>query len=389
MTELIGKSIGDYQLLELIREDEHTLQIKAFQPGEDRYVNFTTLKPHVANDSLFVQQFLNAAQIASGITHANILPVYDYGQHEGVVYRVSPLVGLGSVQNNLGRFYDLQSAKMLISQITDGLAYIYAQGHIHGNLRSSTIFLNPELRPMLTGFGITHPPGHVGNPFLSPEQIQGGVVDQRTDVYALGVLLYELLTGVTPPVGIVVKPSAKRPDLPQAVERVILKAMAQNPDQRFQSPADFNNALQNAVTSPAAVTAVAEPPPATAGVSQSVTVQQSKSTNWVAIILGIILVGVLIGGAILILPRLFGNDEVADLPSEPPIVQPTVPPVEQPPVEQPPIEEPSDPPDDGPGFELPEGLPDFCYSIVGAAGIAVYGIAIVVKKHRRDTYQDD
>jgi len=382
MTDMIGKSIGDYQLLMLIGEDEHTLTIKAFQPAKDRYVNFTMLKPHAAQDGLFVQQFLNAAQIAAGMAHTNVLPVYDFGQREGIVFRISPFAESGSVQANLSRFYDLQNAKLLISQITDGLTYIYARGHIHGNLKSSTIFLNQEYRPMLAGFGITQPSGYAGNPFLSPEQIQGGVVDQRTDVYALGVLLYEVLTGVTPPVGIMVKPSSKRPDLPPTIEQIVLKAMAQNPDQRFQTPVEFRNALQSAVMGPA----VSQPTP-TQGVSQSVTVQQTKGTNWAAIILGVILIAVLIGGTFLIVPRLFGEDGSAVVPTEPPVLQPT-----EPPAGQPPEEEPAQPPADAPNrpdLQLPEGLPNFCYSIVGAAGIAVFGITHAAKKHRRELHYND
>jgi serine/threonine-protein kinase len=387
MTDLIGKSIADYQLLELIGEDKHTLQVKAFQPGEDRYVRFTMLKPHAAKDSLFVQQFLNAAQIAAGMVHPHILPVYDYGQHESVVYSVSHLAESGTVNQNLSRFYDLQYANMLIAQISEGLAFIYARGHIHGNLKSTNIFLNPDLRPMLASFGISQPPGDARDPYLSPEQIRGGVVDQRTDVYALGVLLYEILTGITPPVGIVTKPSAKRPDLPPAVDQVVLKAMAQNPDQRFQTPAAFRLALQNALQSPSAETAPAEPTSPPTGVSQSVNVQQARGTNWTAIILGIILVGVLIGGAFLIFSRLSGGDGAAVLPTDPPVVQPTAPPAEQPPGEgpaQPPIDRP-----DRPDLQLPEGLPDFCYSIVGAAGIAVFGITAVAKKHQRKPGYDE
>jgi len=387
MTDQIGKSIGSYQLLELIGEDEHTLQIKAFQPGEERYVNFTMLKPHAVKDGLFVQQFLNAAEIASKLGHPNILPVLDFGQQESTVFRVSPLTESGTVRDHRGWFYDLHNANQLLSQVIDGLAYIYTHGHIHGNLKSSNIYLNADLRPLLAGFGITQPPGHAENPYLSPEQIQGGVIDQRSDVYALGVLLYELLTGVTPPVGIVVKPSSMRQDLPPAVDQVVLKAMAQNPEQRFESPVDFRRALQIGVDHPDAAPAVSEAPPTPApGVSQSVNVQQPpKRTNWTAIILGIVLVGVIIGGAFLILPPLFDDDGDAEVPTEPPVEQPTEPPVEQP--TEPPVEQPPEPTAEEP--EIPGGLPDFCYSIVGAAGLAVFGITAAAKKRQREIFYGD
>ena len=393
MSDLIGRTIGEYQLIELMAEDEQILQIKAFHPGKEQYFNFTMLKPHAAHDSFYRQQFINAAEIAAGTEHTNILPIIDYGQIEEVVYRVSPLTEYGSLRDHRGWFYDLKNANMLFSQIINGLSYIYAHGHIHGNLKSSNIYLKMDHSPMLAGFGITQPPGRAESPYVSPEQIQGGVIDQQADVFALGVLLYEVLTGVTPPVGIVVKPSSMRQDLPQAVDQVVLKAMAHNPEQRFQSPAEFRSALQNIVSQPDAAPAVSEPPPAPApGVSQSVNVQQpQKSTNWVGIILGVVLVGLLIAGAFLVIPPLLEDDKVAEVTEEPPVDQPTAPPVEQPteppPEEQPPGEEPTEDPD-GPSPELPEGLPDFCYSIGFAAGIAVFGITVAAKKHDKNTFQD-
>ncbi|MEA3326942.1 MAG: protein kinase, partial [Chloroflexota bacterium] len=270
----------------------------------------------------------------------------------------------------------------LISQITDGLEYLYARGQIHGNLQSTNVYLDAARHPYLSGFGISQPPGSAQNPYFSPEQIEGGVVDQRTDVYALGVLLYELLTGVTPPVGIVAKPSAIRPDIPEAIDRIVLKALAQNPAQRFQSPAELKNTLQNSVL-PMHAEPVSTPAPAP-GVSQSVNVQQpTKSTNWTAIILVVLLVAVLIGAAFLIIPPLLQDDEVVDvIPTQLPVEQPTEPPAE------PPTELPTEPPDVEPtepdaGFP-PEDLPDFCNSIGFAAGIAAFGIAFTYKKRKRD-----
>ena len=387
MTDLIGKSIGEYQLLELIGEDEHTVQVKAFQPGKNRYVNFTTPKPSAAKNGFFLQQFLNAAEIASKLDHPNVLPVLDYGQQEGIVYRVSPMSESGTISEQRGWFYELQNTNLLLSQIIDGLAHIYTRGHIHGNLKSSNVYLNADLQPMLAGFGIAQPAGWAENPYLSPEQIKGGVIDQRSDVYALGVLLYELLVGVTPPVGILAKPSSMRQDLPQAIDQIVFKAMAQSPDQRFESPAEFRIALQNALKNPTSANTADVPPPTPAGMSQSVNVQQAKSTNWTAIILGVVLIVVLIGGAILVIPRLFGDDGAAVLPDEPPVIQPN-----EPPAEQPPGGEPGDPPANSPNrpdLQLPEGLPEFCYSIVGAAGIAVFGITAFVNKNKRDTYYDE
>ena len=172
----------------------------------------------------------------------------------------------------------------LIGHITSALEYIHTQGYIHGNLKSSNTYLDFQRNPLLSGIGATLTSAAVPDAYVSPEQAQGSIVDKRSDVYALGVLVYELLVGETPPPGMVVSLRSKRPDLSESIERVILKAMAQNPDQRFQSAAEFQNALQIAVQSP--LQAGAFPVTPAPAVSQNVQVSQPKGTNWTAIILG-------------------------------------------------------------------------------------------------------
>jgi serine/threonine-protein kinase len=241
---------------------------------------------------------------------------------------------------------------------------------------------------------------------MSPEQVQGGAVDQRSDVYALGVLLYEMLVGEPPPPGVVASLRGRRPDLPVAIERVVLKAMAQNPDLRFQSAAEFQNALEMAIAPPVQPPAPKlEPAPAPATtatpaptVSQSVQLEQPKGTNWAAIILGVLVVGLLGLALILILPRL-GNGEEAQPTPPPPettIEMPTQPPVEvtvemptQPPVEQPTQESPPDQPTAEAPEQLPEGpddsgggLPGICGSIPLAGGIVVLGALSAILQRR-------
>ena len=122
MSDLIGRTIGGYQLVQLMTESEQTLLFKAFQPSMDRYVAVTLLKPHVAQDASFVQRFLQAAEIAAQMQHANILPIYDSGQDEDMVYRVSSFLEEGTVRENLIWFHDLDDASVLVGQITAGLA---------------------------------------------------------------------------------------------------------------------------------------------------------------------------------------------------------------------------------------------------------------------------
>jgi len=388
MTDLLGSTIREYQLVQLIVESERAAVYKAYQPRMDRYVLLTLLKPRIAHDPSSVEIFLQASKVASQMQHKNIIPVYDFGQEEDKVYRVYPFIETGTVQENLGWFLPLENTLMLIGQITAGLEYIYAQGYIHDNLRSSNIFLDAMQQPLLSGFGIPHPPGEYEDPYLSPEQIQGGMVDKRTDVYSLGVLLFELLTGNLPQAGLAINLRAKRPDLSEAVERVVLKAMAQNPDQRFQDPVELKNALQQAVQSllsQVAPVPVSTPPPAPV-VSQTVHVEQSKSTNWAVIILSVVLILVCLGGAFLVIPPLLQKDEIS--------LTPTQPPVEKPPVEQPPVEEPTQPPVaeqpvEEPG-QLPVehppsnsgGQPNICGSIAIVGGFACVSVVMANTKRK-------
>jgi len=389
MSEYIGKTIGEFQLIEMISEDENTLLFKGYQHGKNRYVMVTALKPHLARDAAFVQRFLQAVQLAGQMYHPNILPVYDSGQTEGLTYRVTPFIEGGSLRENLVWFQEITATMELIKQITAGLEYIHSQGYVHGNLKSSNIYLDAQRHPLLSNIGLTTMIGPAPDAYASPEQVQGGVVDKRSDVYALGILLYEILVGETPPPGMVVSLRAKRPDLPESIERVILKAMAQNPDQRFQNAAEFQTALQNAVRSPAQAEAL--PPTPTPAVTQNVQVSQPKGTNWTAIILGVLLLVVLCGGfSFFILPRLRGDQgtdivqttAIQPLPEQPTVAPPPEQPTQAPPIEQPPEqlpeqlpEEPSEPPSGG-------GVPNICGSIGGIGGLVLVSVVITRKRRK-------
>jgi len=383
MSEYLGKTIGEYQLIELAAEYENTMVFKGFQPSRNNYVFVTALKPHVARDAANVQRFLQSAQLVAQMHHPNILPVYDSGQAEGLTYRVTSFVEGGTLRDKLVWFQDTNAMLELIRQVTAGLQYIHTQGYIHGNLKASTTFLDAQRHPLLSNIGMTAMSGTAPDAYASPEQTQGSVVDKRSDVYALGVLVYEILVGETPPPGMVVSLRAKRPDLSESIERVVLKAMAQNPDQRHQSAAEFQTALQNAIQSPAQAEALPAAP--ASGVSQNVQVSQPKGTNWAAIILGVLLLVVLCGGfSFFILPRLMGDQgtdivqptAIQPLPEQPTVAPPPEQPTEAPPIEQPPEqlpEEPSEPPSGG--------LPDICGSIGGVGGLVL--VSVVMTRKRR------
>jgi serine/threonine protein kinase len=277
-----------------------------------------------------------------------------------------------------------------MKQLTAALEYIHTRGYVHGNLKSSNVLLDAQRRPLISDFGLVQLAGGAPSPYMSPEQVQGGVVDLRSDVYAQGVLLYEMLVGEAPPPGVAVSLRGRRPDLPVSIERVVLKAMAQNPDRRFQSAAEFQAALEMAVAPPIQTPAPAPEPAPTPkatpapSVSQSVQVEQPKGANWAAIILGVILLGFLGLALILILPRLGNGEETqptpppvevtVEMPTQPPVEQPT----QEPPPEQPTAEVPEqlpEDPDDSGG-----GLPGICGSTALAGGMIILGGVFSVRR---------
>ena len=195
MTNLVGQTVGQYQILEIIHEGENTVY-KGFQPATNRYVAVKVLNPAQSADPAFVQQFQRDMQAITRLQHPALLPVLDYGQQNGLLYQVSPLVEGGTLESRLAQYHPLPQAQALVAAVAGGLDYLHGQGLVHGNLKPTNVLLNPQGQPLLTDFGYTQGVdlGVQENTYLSPEQAQGGVVDRRTDVYALGVLLYHMLT---------------------------------------------------------------------------------------------------------------------------------------------------------------------------------------------------
>lgn len=418
MSDFLGKTIGDFQLVELLDEHGETMVFKGFQPSMNRYVAIKILKPGAARDPNALQRFLQQGEVLARLHHPYILDVITSGQEEGIYFRAERLAEGLSLQDQLYQFKDEDAAVGLIEKIVQALEYIHSQGYVHGNLRPGNILLDSRQSPLLADFGTPPHQTQLPSPFLAPEQIGGGVVDYRTDVYALGVLAFTVLAGQAPPPRVVVSLRSYRPDLPEALERTILKASAQNPDQRFQTPGEFLAALKNALQEPAqAQSYLYQPTPVPTSmpsVSQSVIVEGQKSrTSWLAVVLGILVISILCIGGFLVFRYLVQEQrsETGEMlpglpPSGPTIIVPTVVlPTREPrptlPVLEPtaPAEEPNQPPveptdepqpddyppalteesPDGPGGQLAGKLPDSC----GSIGFITVGTAMVVSTRRR------
>ncbi|HXV43844.1 MAG TPA: protein kinase [Anaerolineae bacterium] len=272
MEELTGKQLGSYQVVAPLGEGGMAAVYKAYQPGMERYVALKILPRHFANDPQFAARFDQEAKVLAKLQHPHILPVFDFGQADGYTYIVMPFLQSGDLTDLLaGQSLPLGQIRRLISQVGDALDYAHSRGLIHRDVKPSNVLLDERGNCLLTDFGIakivegssklTVTGGIIGTPaYMSPEQGMGEKVDGRSDIYALGIMLYEMATGRVPyqaetPMAVMIKhlndplppPRRLNPALPEAVEQVILKALAKQPQDRYATAGEMVRALQAAI----------------------------------------------------------------------------------------------------------------------------------------------
>ncbi len=282
---LAGRTLGHYQLLERIGEGGMATVYKAYQPSLDRYVAVKVLPTYLVYDPTFAVRFQREARAIARLNHPNILPVYDSGQEGDLSYIVMRYVEAGTLRERLGEPLDLKTVLEIISQVGEALDYAHQEGVIHRDVKPSNVLMDRGKWALLSDFGmakiveasvqLTKTGVGVGTPaYMSPEQGQGITVDTRSDVYSLGVMLHEMLTGQVPydaetPMAVVIKhitaplpsPREINPGIPRPVEQVMLKALAKDPADRFQSVGQMVEALKRAVAEAAVAAEVAPPPP--------------------------------------------------------------------------------------------------------------------------------
>jgi beta-lactam-binding protein with PASTA domain/tRNA A-37 threonylcarbamoyl transferase component Bud32 len=226
----------------------------------DRPVAIKVLSSEYARDPTFVERFRREAQAAANLNHPNIVAIYDWGQEQGTYFIVMEYVAGQSLRDLLGTRGRLPptEAAQIAAQIAAALAFANRNGVVHRDIKPGNVLIDDDGKANVADFGIARGPatdnltqtGSVMGTanYFSPEQAQGQPVDGRSDVYSLGVVLYEMVTGRTPFTGDTavsvayqhvreepVPPSAIVPELPAAMEHVIMHALAKNPAARYQT----------------------------------------------------------------------------------------------------------------------------------------------------------
>ncbi len=271
MASLTGKTIGPYRLLELIGHGGMAAVFKAYDTKADREVALKILAPSLAQDPRFTKRFVREAKVVLQIKHPNIVPVWDFGLQDEYFYFVMPYLRLGTLGDRLQRApLSPQETSRFMAQVCSALDAAHRNGVVHRDIKPSNILLDEDGNALLTDFGVAQTSDAtvsltgsalLGTPaYVSPEQARGDPTDARSDQYSLGIILFLIATGQLPfeadtPIGVAIKhvqqplplPRSVNPRVPEALERVILKATAKEPADRFDSIAGFNAAFQAAL----------------------------------------------------------------------------------------------------------------------------------------------
>jgi ligand-binding sensor domain-containing protein/tRNA A-37 threonylcarbamoyl transferase component Bud32 len=336
MNQYVGKRLGAYQLLEQIGQGGMATIYKAYQPSMDRYVAVKILPAHFTQDETFVARFTQEAHTLARLEHPFILPVHDYGEQDGITYLVMRYIEAGTLKDVIAQRAPLPMSETLriMRQVGGALGHAHSQGVVHRDIKPTNVLIDRRGDAFLTDFGIaklvagaiqyTATGAIIGTPaYMSPEQGLGEPVDHRSDIYALGVVLYEMVTGRVPfeaetPLAVLLKhvndplppPRQVKPDVPEAVERVILKAMAKSPADRFQTAEALVDALEKAAAGLPTESAL---PPAPLSLVKTVVSEPAvvaaprKSVPWLPIAGGVATLAAVLIVALLVWPKLGGG----------------------------------------------------------------------------------
>lgn len=335
MPHLSGKSLGQYQIIEPIGSGGTAQIYRAYQPSVKRDVVVKVLSPSFRDEPGFVKRFEQEVDVIAHLQHPQIIPVYDYGEQDGDVYIVMAYMRGGTLADRIdqsqGGLPDEETIR-IFSLIAKGLDYAHAKGVVHRDLKPNNILMDEEDNPYLADFGLakftegrieltnTMMTGTAA--YMAPEIAREGKSTKRADIYALGIILFEMLTGRLPYEGTtpykilsahINQPIPRirdfRSGLPEAVQQVIDTAIAKNPASRYASAEEMAAAFRSAMST-------METPPAVARVGQARSLNLPFRTKWLLpIAVAVLAIAGMIFGA-----SLFSREEEVPSLSENPTV---------------------------------------------------------------------
>src|SRR6202171_4752792 len=264
------RRIASYTLLDQIGYGGMSVVYRARQETLDRTVAIKILSENMAASSEFMERFRREARTSANLRHPNVITVHDFGEDDrGVPFIVMEYIEGPTLADLMDAGLDDERIPDLLNQIAAGLDYAHVRGVIHRDIKPGNVLLTEEGRAVLADFGLAWllegaqlalTGGVIGTPeYMSPEQAAGHPFDHRADVYALGIVLYEMLVGERPfvaetPIGVLLQhlqdtpPSIllARPDLPAAVGDVLAKALVKDPADRYSSAGELARAFRAA-----------------------------------------------------------------------------------------------------------------------------------------------
>jgi ligand-binding sensor domain-containing protein/tRNA A-37 threonylcarbamoyl transferase component Bud32 len=259
-----GQNIGPYRIINQVGQGGMATVYKAYHAAMDRYVALKVISTEMADNEALRGRFQQEARLIASLEHPHILPVHDFGESDGIYYLAMRFLDTGTLKDRiLSKPLSLAEVDHLFSQLAGALGYAHEQGILHRDIKPSNVMLNNRGDVFLTDFGIaklmegptqfTVTGTITGTPaYMSPEQASGEKLDPRSDIYSLGIVLYEMITGRVPfeaetPLAVILKhlqaplplPSTIKADVPDQVERVLLKALAKDRKDRYASCQEF------------------------------------------------------------------------------------------------------------------------------------------------------
>jgi len=269
---MIGKELGQYHIVEALGEGGMASVYKGYDRKLDRDVAIKVILKGFTYSGEFLKRFEREARSVARLTHTNIVNVINYGSDEGIPYLVMEFVSGGTLKEKLGKPIPWQQVAQMLTPVARALEYAHGKKIIHRDIKPANFLITQSGDLMISDFGIakaldedltklTATGVGIGTPaYMAPEQGLGKEVDHRADIYSLGIVFYEMITGRTPykadtPLAVLMRhvndplprPRKFVPDLPEEVEKVMFMALAKDPEHRYQSMIDFAETLENLV----------------------------------------------------------------------------------------------------------------------------------------------